>query len=83
MKGATPVQASWPRDEKPLTRDERIAFQTYLTNLGYDIGAIDGVLGRKARAALRAWQKAHSIAADGFPTEDLLTRVAVDAQGKG
>lgn len=83
LKGATPVQASWPRDEKPLTRDERIAFQTYLTNLGYDIGAIDGVLGRKARAALRAWQKAHSIAADGFPTEDLLTRVAVDAQGKG
>ncbi len=82
IKGAGPVQASWPRDEQPLTRDERIAFQTYLTKLGYDIGTIDGVLGRKARAALRAWQKMHGIAADGFPTEDLLTRVAIDAQSK-
>ncbi len=82
IQGGAPLQASWPRDEKPLTRDERIAFQTYLTKLGYDIGTIDGVLGRKARAALRAWQKAHGIAADGFPTEDMLTRVAADAQAK-
>jgi membrane-bound lytic murein transglycosylase B len=82
IKGAAPVQASWPRDEMPLTRDERLAFQAYLTKLGYDIGTIDGVLGRKARAALRAWQKTHAIAADGFPTEDLLTRVAIDAQSK-
>ncbi len=82
MKGGAPVQASWPRDEQPLTRDERMAFQTYLTKLGYDIGTIDGVLGRKARAALRSWQKAHGVAADGFPTEDLLTRVAIDAQAK-
>jgi membrane-bound lytic murein transglycosylase B len=82
LKGAGPVQASWPRDEQPLTRDERIAFQTCLTKLGYDIGPIDGVLGRKARAALRAWQKAHGIPADGFPTEDFLTRVSVDAQEK-
>ena len=82
INGGAPVQASWPRDEKPLTRDERIAFQTYLTKLGYDIGTIDGVLGRKARAASRAWQKAHGIAADGFPTEDLLTRVATDANAK-
>jgi membrane-bound lytic murein transglycosylase B len=82
LKGAGPVQAPWPRDEQPLTRDERTAFQTYLLKLGYDIGAIDGVLGRKARAALRSWQKVHRIAADGFPTEDLLTRVAIDAQAK-
>jgi hypothetical protein len=34
------------------------------------------------RAALRDWQKAHAIPADGFPTEDLLTRIAVDAQTK-
>jgi len=82
IKGKDPVQASWPRDEIPLTRDERLAFQTYLTKLGYDIGTIDGVLGRKARAALRTWQQRHGIAADGFPTEDLLTRVAIDAQSR-
>ena len=82
LKGGAPVQASWPRDEQPLTRDERVAFQIYLQKLGYDIGIVDGVLGRKARAALRDWQKTRGMAADGFPTEDLLTRVAIDAQAR-
>lgn len=82
LKGGAAVQAPWPRDEQPLTRDERIAFQTYLAKLGYDIGKIDGILGKKARAALRDWQKAHGLPADGFPTEDLLTRVAVEAMAK-
>jgi membrane-bound lytic murein transglycosylase B len=82
LKGGMAVQAPWPRDEQPLTRDERIAFQTYLAKLGYDIGKIDGILGKKARAALREWQKAHGLPADGFPTQDLLTRVAIDAMAK-
>ena len=82
IRGLGPVVASWPRDEQPLSREERVAFQTYLTTLGYDIGNIDGILGRKARTATRAWQKAHALPADGFPTEDLLTRIAVEAQGK-
>jgi membrane-bound lytic murein transglycosylase B len=79
IKGAGPVVASWPRDEQPLSRDARMAFQTYLAKLGYDIGKIDGILGKKARAALRDWQKAHGVPADGFPTADLLSRVALDA----
>jgi membrane-bound lytic murein transglycosylase B len=83
IKGGAAVQASWPRDEQPLTRDERIAFQTYLQKLGYDIGIVDGVLGRKARAALRDYQKTRGMAADGFPTADLLTRIALEAQAKG
>ncbi len=80
LKGGAGVQAAWPRDEQPLTRDERIAFQTYLQKLGYDVGAIDGVLGRKARAAARDFQTRHALPADGFPTEDLLTRIAVAAK---
>lgn len=82
IRGAAPVNAPWPRDEQPLSRDERVAFQTYLAKLGYDVGKADGILGKKARAALRDWQKAHGLAADGFPTEDLLTRVAMDATAK-
>jgi membrane-bound lytic murein transglycosylase B len=82
IKGGAAVQGSWPRWEEPLSRNERIAFQTNLQKLGYDIGVIDGVLGRKARAALRDYQKTHGMAADGFPTEDLLTRIATEAQAK-
>lgn len=79
LKGGAPVVAGWPRDEPPMSREERLALQAYLAALGYDVGPIDGVLGRRSRAALRNWQKAHGFAADGFPTGDLLTRVAMDA----
>jgi membrane-bound lytic murein transglycosylase B len=82
IKGGFPVQSPWPRDEQPLTRDERIAFQTDLAALGFDIGKIDGILGKKARTATRAWQKSHGLVPDGFPTADLLTRIALEAQGK-
>jgi membrane-bound lytic murein transglycosylase B len=65
-----------------LNRDERMALQTSLAKLGYDIGKIDGLLGSKARAAMRAWQKKHQLPADGFATQDLLTRIAMDAKAK-
>ena len=75
ITGDAPVMASWPRDEQPMNRDERIAFQNDLKTLGYDPGDIDGVLGHQVRAALRAYQSARGIPADGFPTLDLLQRM--------
>ncbi|MBV8976660.1 MAG: lytic murein transglycosylase [Alphaproteobacteria bacterium] len=82
LKGLPGVVGSWPREEVALTRDERVAFQNYLLKLGYDIGSVDGVLGRKARSALRDYQKKHGLAADGFPTEGLLTRLAMETMAK-
>jgi membrane-bound lytic murein transglycosylase B len=72
MAGAGPVRQDWPRDERPLSRDERIRFQTELAKLGFDPGAPDGVLGRRSRAALRQFQKAKGLPADGFATASLL-----------
>ncbi|HTW36259.1 MAG TPA: lytic murein transglycosylase [Rhizomicrobium sp.] len=83
IKGGGPVIAAWPREETPLTRDERIAFQNDLKKLGYDPGDIDGVLGHKVRAAIRAFQKANGIPADGFATEDLLVRLERAIAAKG
>ncbi len=82
LKGAPGIVAAWPRDEQPLNLDERLTLQTSLAKLGFDIGKIDGLLGNKSRGALRLWQKAHNLPADGFPTEDLLTRIALEAQQK-
>ncbi|MGC9952967.1 MAG: lytic murein transglycosylase [Rhizomicrobium sp.] len=82
LKGAPGVAGQWPRDEQPLSRDERLALQSALAALGFDIGKIDGLIGSKSRAALRAWQKKHAVPADGFATQDLLTRVAMEAKGK-
>jgi len=82
MAGASPVRHAWPRDERALSRSERINFQTDLQKLGFDTGAPDGVLGRRTRAALRQYQKSKSIAADGFPTASLLQLLDADAAQK-
>ncbi|HUJ03725.1 MAG TPA: lytic murein transglycosylase [Rhizomicrobium sp.] len=80
--GDAPIIAAWPRSEQPMTRDERMAFQTDLKTLGYDPGAIDGVLGHQVRAALRAYQSARGLAADGYPTKALLKRMDREIAGK-
>ncbi len=82
IAGRAAVATSWPRDETPLTQSDRVAFQTDLKALGYDIGDIDGVLGHKARAALRAYQKSRGLPADGFPTQQILGRIGMDAKAK-
>ena len=79
LRGELPIIASWPRDEQPLAPDERFAFQTTLKTLGYDPGAIDGILGHGTRAAFRAWQKSHGLDADAFPTKALLARMMEEA----
>lgn len=82
IHGGSPIMASWPRDEQPLTSDQRTQFQTDLQTLGYDIGTIDGVLGRKTRNALRQYQKTHGLAADGFPTMEMLGRLNADVKAR-
>ena len=79
LRGLGPILAYWPRDEQPLAPDERSTFQSTLKTLGYDPGAIDGILGHGTRAALRAWQKSQGLAADGFPTKALLARLMEEA----
>jgi membrane-bound lytic murein transglycosylase B len=78
MAGGEAVKHAWPRDERPLSRDERLRFQAALNRLGFDVGTPDGVLGRKTRNALRQYQKSRGIAADGFATAALLDRLDKD-----
>ena len=83
LKGLPPVMASWPRDETPLSRPEQLALQTDLQRLGFDPGALDGILGRQGRTALRAWQKSHGLIPDGFATEIVLQQIERDLSGQG
>lgn len=73
------IQAPWPRTEKPLSRAERLRFQTDLAALGYDAGELDGLLGRKTRAALRQYQSSRGLIADAYPTQAMLTLLDGDA----
>jgi len=63
----------WPRDEAPiLSRTYRMELQTLLNKQGFDVGEPDGVLGKKTREAIRAFQKKTGVPADGFATMPLL-----------
>jgi len=69
----------WPRNEKPLSRADRLRFQSDLAALGYDAGEPDGLLGRKTRIALRQYQAAHGLIADAYPTQAMLALLDTDA----
>jgi len=83
LAGKPPVLHSWPRDEEPLSRDDRLAFQQNLKTLGFDPGPIDGILGGQVRNALRGYQRAHGMTPDGFATQDLLKQMAREIAAKG
>jgi len=79
LQGGGGIVTAWPRDEMPLTADERTTLQTTLKSLGFDPGVIDGVLGRGTRAAIRTYQQARGLTADGYPTKELLARLMEEA----
>jgi len=51
---------------RPSTKD----IQTALSAAGYDPGVIDGKMGRKTREAIKAFQKANNLNADGKVGKD-------------
>ena len=82
MAGAGPVKQAWPRGQQPLSRDERVSFQQALAAAGFDPGPADGIMGRNTRAALRQYQKAQGLAADGFATIAILERLQNSGAGR-
>lgn len=71
--GAAPFSRDWPMADRPLKPKEIEALQRALIKAGFDTGDVDGVLGRQTIAAVRAYQKARGLVADGYATPGLLT----------
>ena len=69
------LKSDWPTHERMLTRAERIELQKQLARLGYPVGAADGVIGAKTRAALRTYQSTLGVPPDGFATATLLEKL--------
>lgn len=57
LRGAGPFTTPWPTDDAGLSRAERRELQGLLVLRGHDIGAIDGALGERSRAAIRLEQQ--------------------------
>ncbi len=73
IKGAPPIASSWPRELRALTLEERSELQDLLGGAGHDPGGVDGRMGPKTIAAVKAFQRAQGLVPDGYPSLEVLT----------
>ncbi len=72
LRGGGGLRTPWPTDDPGLSRAQRRELQTLLAARGHDIGAIDGAIGGRTRAAVIAEQQRLGMATDGRPGQKLL-----------
>jgi membrane-bound lytic murein transglycosylase B len=81
VKGQRGLSQAWPVHLGSLQKDQLVRLQTALAQLGYSPGAADGMFGANTRRAVRQFQQAEGLPADGYPTETLLSRVVAKIGG--
>jgi membrane-bound lytic murein transglycosylase B len=75
LRGGQPFVQAWPRQERELTRAERLELQQLLAQRGFYRGTPDGQFGGETRQALRNFQASIGAAADGFATAGVLEQL--------
>ncbi len=75
LRGGGDFVTAWPRDDRPLSADERQELQRHLQRAGFYQGEIDGIIGSGSLAAVRDWQSANGMAPDGYVSLALLQRM--------
>ena len=78
IAGGGPLARPWPV-ETPLSLTDRMTAQRALIALGFSPGAPDGVVGMGTRTALRTWQKARGITADGYLSPAMVQRLKAES----
>ena len=75
LRGQSAIRTPWPKGDKPLSFEDKKAMQERLTALGYSTGGVDGQIGPMTRKAIRAWQRANGLPADGYVEQTLFARM--------
>jgi lytic murein transglycosylase len=75
LRGSGAIRAAWPADDRPLSRDDRIALQRKLAELGYAVKEFEGHVDFELRDAIRDVQGKWGLVADGNPTSAFLDRL--------
>jgi membrane-bound lytic murein transglycosylase B len=75
LRGGQPFVQPWPRQERELSRAERLEVQQLLAQRGFYKGAPDGQFGGETRQALRGFQTSIGAPADGFATATMLEQL--------
>ena len=82
IAGAGSLTRPPPEDGLRLSRQTVMTLQAQLNQLGYDTGTPDGIFGSGTRRALREFQSARNLVADGYPSEQIIAAVAASARGE-
>lgn len=75
IAGGPAIKASWPRQDRALTFEERKEIQRLLTAKGFDTEKIDGRIGPLTIDAARAYQVANGLVPDGYVSPGLLAHL--------
>lgn len=75
LRGGQPFVQAWPRDQRVLTRAERLELQQLLATRGFYRGEPDGSLGGRTQEAVRSFQASIGTPADGFASSGVLERL--------
>ena len=75
LRGGPEFTQNWPRDQRVLSRAERLELQELLARNGFDVGEPDGRLGSRTRAAIRDFQLRVGRAPDGYASAEILDQL--------
>jgi len=72
IAGAGKLQNPPPEDTPALSRNAILSLQEALNEAGFDTGEPDGIMGQNTRSAIRKFQAARGLIADGYPDGQVL-----------
>jgi membrane-bound lytic murein transglycosylase B len=80
IHGGDLIKTPWPKSDRQLSRDARVALQKKLAALGYKVNEFEGHIDFYLRDNIRAEQKKLGMVPDGAPTPALLEKLGVSPQ---
>ncbi|MEX0752098.1 MAG: lytic murein transglycosylase [Xanthobacteraceae bacterium] len=77
MQGGGPIRAKWPEHATQPSREDRIALQRKLAELGYKVRNFTGHLDFDLRDNIRDMQVKFAMLPDGHPSEQFLRKLGI------
>jgi len=77
LRRQPPIRTPWPADDFQPSRDQRIALQRRLAELGYKVQDFTGHFDFELRDAVREQQKRLGMIPDGHPSRPFLEKIGV------
>ncbi len=74
-RGGGPFRTAWPAGDPQLPRDQRVALQKRLKELGHPVNDFEGRIDFDLRDEIRLEQAKHGMVPDGHPTLELLRKI--------